>query len=260
MRDGIDYEMAAGIGVLTINRPRARNSLDFAAQAAFARRLAEASGEPRLRALIITGAGNQAFVSGGDLRELAGEPDKATGERLRAGMTEALWDLEQLPVPVIAAINGDAVGGGCEILTACDLRLAAPHARLRFAQVSVGLTTGWGGTGRLVRLVGQGRATELLLLGRAITAAEAQAMGLVSRVVPAEVPVLDEARRWAQELAAMPKAALAATKQLVRAAAAGPSDALAELERTLFLSLWGEPDHVEALQAFLEKRQPQFET
>ena len=166
-----------------VNRPAARNALTWSAQEGFAQAVAAARAADA-RALIITGAG-QAFVSGGDLKELANHPEAAAGERLNRVMSAALDDLVALPCPVIAAVNGDAIGGGCEILTACDLRLAAPGARFAFRQVHNGLTTGWGGAGRLVALIGQSRATELLLTGRTFDAAEAQALGLVHRLARA---------------------------------------------------------------------------
>lgn len=258
MNSGITYRQKDGIGELIVNRPEARNSLNFAAQAAFAECVAALGNASDLRALIITGVGDQAFVSGGDLRELAEGRTQELGESLHAVMTGALTALTRLPVPVIAAVNGDAVGGGCEILTACDLRLGAIHARLRFAQVAVGLTTGWGGTARLVRLVGQSQAMALLLRPRPMTAEEALRTGLLHHVVAPGGSVLQEARRWAAELAALPRDALAAAKCLVHSAATESPEVVAELERRLFLSLWAEPDHLEAMRAFLEKRPPRF--
>jgi enoyl-CoA hydratase len=258
MSNGIAYRQIDGIGELMINRPEARNSLNFAAQAEFAERVAALATASDLRALIVTGSGDKAFVSGGDLRELAEGQTHELGESLHRVMTGALDALTRLPVPVIAAVNGDAVGGGCEILTACDLRLGADHARLRFAQVAVGLTTGWGGTARLVRLVGQSQAMALLLRPRPMTAEEALRTGLLHHVVPAGLSVREEALRWASELAALPRDALAAAKYLVHAAAAESPEVVAELERRLFLALWAKPDHLEAIRAFLEKRPPRF--
>ena len=137
---------------------------------------------PTIRALIITGKGEQAFVSGGDLKELNQDVRQETGKRLNAIMSAALVQLAQLPIPVIAAVNGDAFGGGCEIVTACDLRLASETARFSFAQVRVGLVSGWGGTARLINLIGQSRAMEILLTARIFDAAEAQRLGLIHRV------------------------------------------------------------------------------
>ena len=188
MSRSIEFNVNAdGVALLRVNRPAARNALTWNAQEGFAQAVAAARAADA-RALIVTGAG-QAFVSGGDLKELANHPEAAAGERLNRVMSAALDALVALPGPVIAAVNGDAIGGGCEILTACDLRLAAPNARFAFRQVHNGLTTGWGGAGRLVALIGQSRATELLLTGRTFDAAEAQALGLVHRLAAPASPV-----------------------------------------------------------------------
>lgn len=156
----ITYSIENQVGTLTINRPQARNALDWAAQNLFSNLVRDAAANLDLRALIITGSGTEAFASGGDLKELAVSREVDDGRRLISVMSETLKLLTELPLPVIAAINGDAVGGGCEILTACDLRISASKAKFRFAQAAVGLTTGWGGTDRLVRLVGLSQATK----------------------------------------------------------------------------------------------------
>jgi enoyl-CoA hydratase/carnithine racemase len=250
------YEEHDGVGVLRVNRPEARNALNWEAQEGFAEVIASAAGNSQLRALIVSGTGT-AFIAGGDLRELEDETSVEAGERLNRVMGDALARMARLPVPVIAAINGDAAGGGCEIITACDLRLAAAGAQLRFVQVRMGLTTGWGGTARLVRLLGASRAMALLLTGESISAAEAARIGLVHRVIPPGEPVLEAARAWAARLATLPREALAATKALVHMAAVEPHSA-ASAERELFVQLWAQPDHREAVAAFLEKRSPRF--
>ena len=247
-----------GIAVLQVNRPRARNALDWLAQEQFAATIAQIAEDEQIRILIVTGSGERAFVSGGDLKQLSDDPHQAAGERLNRVMTAALTQLTLLPLPVIAAVNGDAFGGGCEIITACDLRLAAAHARFSFAQVRNALTTGWGGTGRLVRLLGQSRALELLLTARVFDATEALSFGFVHRVIPEDEAVLDAARTLAQELVALPGEALAATKAVTYAACQLDADDLLQYERRLFLDLWATPDHLEALAAFREKRAPQF--
>lgn len=254
----IDFSVDdGGVGLLRVNRPAARNALTWAAQDQFAEAVTAARHHPHIRALIITGTG-PAFVSGGDLKELANHPDKAAGERLNRVMSAALAGLIALPVPVIGAVNGDAVGGGCEILTACDLRLASTTARFAFRQVHNGLTTGWGGTGRLVELIGQSRAMELLLTGRIFDATEAHTLGLIHRVLPADQDVVEAAQDWAGDLLRLPRQALAATKTLVHAAThLSPADTDL-LEAQLFINLWPSVDHVEAMNAFTEKRQPVF--
>ena len=253
MSELITFAMQDEIGVLCVNRPGARNALNWAAQERFAEVIAAATQTPALRVLIITGAGQQAFVAGGDLKELSRH-----GDRLNLLMGQALAWLTELPIPVIAAINGDAFGGGCEIITACDLRIAAAHARFQFAQIRNALTTGWGGTGRLVRLIGQSRAMELLLTGRTLSSQEAQAIGLVHEVVPSGDELLKIARQWAERLVQLPRMALAANKALVHAAANQPLPDVYTLESRLFVETWIHPDHHETMAAFNEKRPPQF--
>lgn len=257
MTSTILYEENRGVGVLRVNRPEARNALNWEAQQGFVRAVTTAAESRTLRVLIITGAG-PSFVAGGDLKELAEQLTPEAGVRLNRIMSAALAQLTRLPLPVIAAINGDAAGGGCEIIAACDLRLAAEEAQLRWVQVRMGLTTGWGGTARLVRLIGASRAMALLLTGESISAAEAYRIGLVHRLVPAGEPVLPAALAWAERLAALPRDALAATKELVRLAAISAGDA-ASAEPELFAALWGGPNHREAVTAFLEKRSPRFD-
>ncbi|MCA9936651.1 MAG: enoyl-CoA hydratase/isomerase family protein [Anaerolineales bacterium] len=259
MTDGIHFHVDDnGLAVLQVQRPQARNALNWAAQEAFATAVSTAARTPHIRVLLITGDGDKAFVAGGDLIELGAHPESEAGARLNRIMGTALARLTELPIPVIAAANGDAFGGGCEILTACDLRLAAAHARFSFAQVKVGLTTGWGGAGRLVRLIGQSRAMELLLTGRLIDAAEAHRLGLVHRVVPAGESVQDAARAWAEELITLPRHALASMKALVHVASHSTLVETYWQETKLFTQLWASPDHLEALNAFREKRPSRF--
>ncbi len=263
MPDEISFTISDQIATLTVNRPEARNALNWAAQEQFAAcvtAVAQTISEspPTIRVLIITGAGRQAFVAGGDLKELSSHPEPQSGARLNQIMRDALQRLTELPIPVIAAINGDAFGGGCEILTACDLRVAASHARFSFAQVKNALTTGWGGTARLVRLLGQSRALELLLTARLLTAVEAQQIGLVHRVVNEGEDWDTAVTAWANELCRLPGPTLAALKQLTYAAAHLPLAETNRLETELFVHLWSHPDHLEAMAAFVEKRTPLF--
>lgn len=258
MNSGIEFDVNGdGIALLRVHRLAARNALTWAAQEAFAEAVISARRDEALRVLIITGEG-RAFVSGGDLKELARHPEPAAGERLNRVMSAALSGLIELPYPVIAAINGDAIGGGCEILTACDLRVAATGARFSFRQVQNGLTTGWGGTARLVALIGQSRAMELLLTGRTFDAAEAHEMGFIHRITPTGNEALDAAFAWAGELSRLPRRALAATKALVHAAAHLPPVDAHRLEAQLFTNLWPSADHIEAMEAFAAKRPPIF--
>ncbi len=258
MTNEITLTQQNGIATLQVNRPKARNALNWAAQEQFAAAVDQIGQDTAVRVLIITGAGDKAFVSGGDLKELSQHPEREAGERLNRVMRDALVRLSALPIPVIAAVNGDAFGGGCEILTACDLRLAASHARFCFAQVRNALCTGWGGTARLVSLLGQARALDLLLTARIFSAQEAVQIGLVQQVVDEGVGLETAVTQLAQTLAALPQQALAATKRLVYAASQLPPAETNQLETQLFVDLWSQPDHLEALAAFREKRPSVF--
>lgn len=257
MNQEISLTQQNGIATLRVNRPAARNALNWAAQEQFAAAVAQVGSDTAVRVLIITGTGDKAFVSGGDLKELSQHPEPEAGARLNRVMRDALVQLTRLPIPVIAAVNGDAFGGGCEILTACDLRLAASHARFCFAQVRNALCTGWGGTERLVNLLGRARALDLLLTARIFNAQAAQGMGLVQQVAD-EGGLETAVSQLTHSLIQLPQHALAASKQLIYAASHTTPDGVNQLETELFVNLWAEPDHLEALAAFREKRKPAF--
>ena len=251
MTDPIRYEVNENIGVLCVNRPQARNALNWDAQNRFAEAIQRVATAPPA-VLIITGSGDKAFISGGDLHELTPK----TGEQLNRVMSHALDQLHQLPCPVIAALNGHTIGGGAEIMTATDLRVMANHAQIRFVQVRMGLSTGWGGLGRLVSLLGQSRAMEILLSGRPLNAHEAHTIGLVHRLCD-EGNALTAALTWAKELAQLPQNALATIKSLVYQTSQ-PSKAFKSLEAQRFLTLYGAADNQEAVAAFKEKRPASF--
>jgi len=247
-----------GLAIIIINRPQTRNALNWAAQEQFAQIVEGLHGSPELRVVIIAAAGDAAFVSGGDVKEMAQDQDPAAGKRMTMIMGAALESLTNLPVPVIGAANGNAVGGGCEILTACDLRLSAADVRFRFAEVRMALSTGWGGTARLVRLIGLSRALDLLLTGREFDAQEALDIGFINRVVSVDDDILKEAKRWARELVVLPKNALAAAKELAWTSSNLTISDVRELEIKHFRQLWLQADHIEAMKAFTEKRPPRF--
>jgi enoyl-CoA hydratase len=257
MNQPIEYLVEDDIAVLTINRPEARNALNWSAQQHFAAGVERAAADATLRVLIITAVGDKAFASGGDIKELVNHPTREDALRLRRVMGDALTKLTQLPLPVIAAVNGDAVGGGCEIMSACDLRLAAESARFQFAQVQVGLTTGWGGAARLIHLIGAARALELMMTGRFFDATEAAAMGFVQRLAPAD-EVLEQAKNWASKLKSLPSEALAAIKRLSWEASGMSLEESYQLEESVFVELWPKRNHLEAMNAFIEKRPPKF--
>lgn len=249
-------EREGDVVIWTIDRPSAKNALDEATMRELRRAVDEVREERAIRAVVLTGAGD-AFVSGGDLRELR---ERSTAEHA-AALTDVGWDLlgaiEALPVPVIGAINGHAIGGGAELALACDMRVAEARAVLSFKQVRLGVTTAWGGAARLVTLVGAGPAARLLFSARDVTAAEAQSLGLVDEVV-ADGASRATAVAWAREIAKGSPDAVAAMKRLVREALAEPARSVRALERDLFVSTWSGADHAEAVEAFFGRRAPRW--
>ncbi len=252
----LDLSGSDAVRVLTITRPGRLNALNRAALAEFASALEALAGDPALRALIVTGAGPRAFVAGADITEFEGLSPDAAMRYAQEG--QAVFDrLEALPVPTIAAINGYALGGGCELALACTFRLMADSARIGLPETSLGLIPGFGGTQRLARAVGRQRALELILTGRQVTADEAVAMGLALRAAPAEA-LLDEAQALAGLLAGRAPLALRYAREAVADGLDRPlADGLA-LEARLFGLAAATADMREGVRAFLEKRQPSF--
>ena len=241
-----------GVALVTIDRPDSLNALSFALVAELLAVLRALDADPACRCIVLAGAGSRAFAAGADIRELAVQ----TPESLTAGDAFADWDaLRQIGLPIIAAVRGYALGGGCELAMTCDLIVAGEDARFGQPEITLGVIPGAGGTQRLTRAIGKARAMDLILTGRAITAREAETAGLVSRVVPAE-ETLDRALELAGRIAGMPPIAVRAAKAMVnRAADTMLTDGLAE-ERKAFFDLFGTDDQTEGMAAFLDKRAP----
>ena len=245
-------ESSPGVALVTIDRPEALNALSFALMSQLVAALRELDANPDCRCVVLTGAGSRAFAAGADVRELAGQ----TAESLRAGDDFQRWDeLREIGLPIIAAVRGYALGGGCELAMACDLIVAAEDARFGQPEITLGVIPGAGGTQRLTRAVGKARAMEMILTGRPISAREALAAGLVSQVVPTE-ETLEQALELAGRIAAMPPIAVRAAKALVnRAAETTLTEGLAD-ERRAFFDLFETADQTEGMSAFLDKRAP----
>jgi enoyl-CoA hydratase len=244
------------VAILTINRPSVRNALNTQTLDELRRALLDLRRDDGVRAVIVTGAGDKAFVAGADINELSVQTPVGGREHALRGQ-HVIDLLEHLGKPVIAAINGFALGGGCELAMACTLRLAADTAKLGQPEINLGLIPGYAGSQRLARLVGRGRALEILLTGDMITAEEAHRIGLVNRVVPAS-RLMDEAKQLAAALAA--KAPVAA-RYIIEAVSRGLDMTLAEgsrLEATLFGLVASTDDMREGTRAFLEKRKAEF--
>ena len=254
--DNVLLERDGATAIVTINRPKVLNALNGQTLDELRRAFLDLRDDGEVRVLILTGAGEKSFVAGADINELARQTP--TGGREHALAGQRVFDLiEGLGKPVIAAINGYALGGGCELAMACTLRLAADTARLGQPEISLGLIPGYAGTQRLTRLVGRGTAMELILTGTPIGADEAQRIGLVNRVVPS-ADLMAEARKLAAQLAASAPIAMRYIISAVNNGAEMPFAEACQYEATLFGLVASTDDMKEGTSAFLEKRKPTF--
>jgi enoyl-CoA hydratase len=245
----IDVSSEGGVCVVTIDRQDALNALNVETLTELRDRLQEVAANAGVRAVVLTGAGEKAFVAGADIKYMSGlGPEDAKG--WGALGHEAGRLLETMPKPTIAAINGFALGGGCELALACDIRYASSRAKLGQPEINLGIVPGWGGTQRLARVCGIGVAKELIFSGRTVDAEEALRIGLVNALAD---PVLDKALETARELAAKSPVALALAKRLVNL-----SPGALETEADSFGELFASEDAREGLTAFVEKRAANF--
>jgi enoyl-CoA hydratase len=242
------------VAVVTVDRQDALNALDAETLTELRDRLDDLADEERTRVVILTGAGEKAFVAGADIKYMTGlDVDEAKAWGALGHETTRL--LEAMPKPTIAAINGFALGGGCELALACDLRYASSTAKLGQPEIGLGIIPGWGGTQRLPRVVGLGVAKELLYTGRSVDAEEAVRIGLVNGI---HDPVLDKAREVARQLEGKSPVALRVLKRLANRALGGDHPANLDAEAGSFGELFSSEDAKEGLTAFVEKRSPNF--
>jgi enoyl-CoA hydratase len=250
----IDVQREAGVALVTIDRQEALNALDVATLTALRDKLRELAADETTRVVILTGAGEKAFVAGADIKYMSGL-DVAGAKEWGALGHEAGRLLETMPKPTIAAINGFALGGGCELALACDVRYASSRAKLGQPEVNLGIIPGWGGTQRLARVCGLGVAKELIFTGRTLDAEEALRIGLVNGV---HDPVLDKAREVATLLAAKSPVALRLMKELANRALGGDHSENLDAEGQTFGEIFASDDAREGMTAFVEKREPKF--
>lgn len=254
----IKYEKEdSGIGVLSINRPKALNALNWDTLKDLGNFVENDLPNEKLRVLIITGAGDKAFVAGADISQMS--------EMNRTQFTEYtdyahnIFNLiEDSPTPSIAAVNGYALGGGCELALTCDIRIASEKAKLGFPEVKLGIFPGWGGSQRITRIMGNGKAKELIYTGEMVSAEEALRLGLVERVVPHEV-IMKEAIELAQLIAKRAPLAVSAAKKAINTGSEMDLKKALDLEKSLIFSCFETDDRTEGMKAFLEKRDPDFD-
>lgn len=247
----------AGVVTVTVNRPEKLNALNVALVDELTACFRELGVDPSARVVILTGAGEKAFVAGADIAELA-KLDSPGAERFAERGHALMWRIENLGKPVLAAVNGFALGGGCELALACTFRYASTNARLGLPETGLGLIPGYGGTQRLPRLVGRGLALEMILTGEPLTATEAQAVGLVNRVLPQE-ELLPAVKQTAAKIAARSLPVVRVALKSVNEGANMGLDAACRLESALFGVVCGTADAREGCQAFIEKRKPAFQ-
>jgi enoyl-CoA hydratase len=245
-------DVLAGVALVTLQRPDALNALSFALLDELATALESLDADPACRAIVITGSGDRAFAAGADIHEL--QPQ--TSATLTAGGGFAAWDrIAAIGLPLIAAVRGFALGGGCELAMACDMIVAAEDASFGQPEIRLGVMPGAGGTQRLTRAIGVARSMELILTGRTMSAQEAEAHGLVTRLVPAAATV-DAAVELAARIASMPPLAVRAAKAaILDAEERSLSEGLAR-ERAAFFRLFDTEDQAEGMAAFTQKRPP----
>ncbi len=247
-------ELAAGVALVTLDRPDVLNALSLDLLDELAAILDRLDADPACRAIVLTGSGTRAFAAGADIRELA----RQTTVSLLAENRFAVWDrIGAVRTPVIAAVRGFALGGGCELAMSCDIIVAAEDATFGQPEINLGVMPGAGGTQRLTRAIGKARAMDLILTGRTIGAVEAERIGLVSRVVAPD-RTLDEAIELARRIAAQAPVAVLAAKEAIKQADELPLSAGLQHERRAFFLLFASDDQGEGMAAFVEKRPPHW--
>lgn len=251
----VTLESHGRVALLTLDRPEALNVLSAQMLDDLEARLAEVGADPEVRVVVLTGAGDRAFSAGADVKSMR-DAGAAQGRALAARGQGVAARIASFPVPVVAAINGYCLGGGCEIALACDVRVASEAAQIALPEVTLGIVPGWGGTQRLTRLVGLGLAKEMVVTGRRVGAEEALRHGLVTHVFE-HAALRDHALALAADIAARPPLSVAIGRELVEEAAGDLTAGLAH-ERDAFGWIFSTEDKAEGVAAFLDKRPGEF--
>ena len=254
--DNVRTEVRDQLCIITIDRPKVLNALNAQTVAEIGQAFEQARSDESVRAVIVTGGGEKAFVAGADINELA-KMTPITGKETAERGQRIFRAIETFPKPVIAAVNGFALGGGCELALACHIRIASENAQLGLPEVTLGIIPGYGGTQRMARLLGKGKALELICTGDRISAAEAEKIGLVNRVVPAD-QLMAVAEEMARKIATRGPLAVKAAIEAVMVGSDMGFDEGQVLEATLFGLLASTEDMKEGMGAFLEKRKAEF--
>lgn len=249
----LEYTVQDNIGILTINRPNALNALNSGVVAELTALLAEVAASD-IRCLIITGAGEKAFVAGADITEMK-DLNPAQAKRFSEEGNAVMEGVEKLPMPTIAAVNGFALGGGCELALSCDIRIAADNAVFSFPEVGLGILPGYGGVQRMARVVGLAKAKELVFTGNRVKAQEALQLGLVNAVVPVE-ELIQTAKQMAQKIASNAPFGVRAAKKVANDSVGRTLQESTRLECDLFGQCFATQDQKEGMTAFVEKRKP----
>lgn len=250
------FDVEDGVATITFNRPKALNAMNAETVAEIFDAATRCKDDDSIKAIILTGSGDKAFVAGADISQMQDMRPSEALAFMEAG--HETWRLlETMPKPVVAAINGFALGGGTEISLACDMRFASENARFGQPEIMIGLIPGWGGTQRLTRLIGMGRAKELVMAGVQIDAQRAYDIGLVNRVYPAD-QLMDETKKFAKKLAGMPGFAIKMAKHSINFGYDLSLDSANRLEAECCAQCFSTDDQKEGMKAFIEKRKPNF--
>jgi enoyl-CoA hydratase len=254
MAEVVLTEKRGRIGIITVNRPEALNAVNAAVREGLAAAAAKFDADADIGCVVLTGAGDKAFIAGADIKEMS---DKTFLDMYLGDAISVLDRFAAARIPMIAAVNGFALGGGCEIAMMCDIVIASEKAKFGQPEIKLGVIPGWGGTQRLVRSVGKAKAMDLILTGRMMDAAEAERSGLVARVVPHE-KLMDEAIAAAETIASYSRPSVMVAKEAANRAFETSLAEGVRFERRIFYSLFATEDQSEGMRAFMEKRPAKF--